>query len=687
MRRPHFRAPPSQELYLLQASSDIKDDIAPETLISSETAFATALYRMSQEELEELPKRSVLQSSSSLRLLSVILHSTLIVIHLVLLGVWAKELQHNVVFSLEHQKLASLFITSITTTFGTVYSAVLVFLTQTLSLRRSLHVDQMLTATHDNAAAWSGIGSAVVYLWHQRTVRASLVSVLFAVLYLGNILGLHVTTPALFSLEAFNSNRFVPVGTNSLVALNSSIDLSDAAEVNTALSSMDAYASQSFYLLPSIFGSSTNLGLHQGTLYDEVDDNPGVGEMTVDAKGFAVSCGYVPGVQVQFGQDILGGAEWTFKLPDGSVYYDVHGEPFVADYRVGSTLPGVISALGRGPAGFTFYSTIPILDSSGSNGSSVELVPAWNANTEYAISEVQVFECSMELVDQTGLVDSQSHKISPGSIIPSIRKTSSTWTASGSVNVSATGTNSKSNLFIDDWSRWYSAIPGSDFPRDKTPGGQTSVSIADLYIIETLNLHPANIDDAPTSVNLHELENCLSTIVASMFWSLGHSPPQYEYNTTLLPVNWTDVSLTTTATQALTTADVAHTYVGLDNVVARPQILRGNATATQVISQVRLELSIIAVAVGLAASICLLVVSLSISGCKIREGSKSGEFEETDIDGAGILHVIWLYRNHPELHALLEQVDHPTNQTLREAGMVRTRLVGRCPVGRDRLSR
>jgi hypothetical protein len=48
----------------------------------------------------------------------------------------------------------------------------------------------------------------------------------------------------------------------------------------------------------------------------------------------------------------------------------------------------------------------------------------------------------------------------------------------------------------------------------------------------------------------------------------------------------------------------------------------------------------------------------------------------------GILHAIWLYRNHPELEMLMEQVDHPTEANLREAGMVRTRLIcWRRPVG------
>jgi hypothetical protein len=57
--------------------------------------------------------------------------------------------------------------------------------------------------------------------------------------------------------------------------------------------------------------------------------------------------------------------------------------------------------------------------------------------------------------------------------------------------------------------------------------------------------------------------------------------------------------------------------------------------------------------------------------------SLRGQNEDNDLslNGTGILHAIWLYRNHPELETLLEQVEHPTDENLRAAGMVKTRLV------------
>jgi hypothetical protein len=55
---------------------------------------------------------------------------TLVVLHLILIVIWAKELENHLVFSLDHQKTVSLLITAITTTFGTVCTVPLRHLTQ-----------------------------------------------------------------------------------------------------------------------------------------------------------------------------------------------------------------------------------------------------------------------------------------------------------------------------------------------------------------------------------------------------------------------------------------------------------------------------------------------------------------------------------------------------------------------------
>lgn len=73
------------------------------------------------------------------------------------------------------------------------------------------------------------------------------------------------------------------------------------------------------------------------------------------------------------------------------------------------------------------------------------------------------------------------------------------------------------------------------------------------------------------------------------------------------------------------------------------------------------------------ASVTLLLLSLQFFD--FRESEQDEDRCDAAISEMGMLHAIWLCRNHPELEKLLEQVVHPTDVNLRKAGMVRVRLV------------
>ncbi|KAJ7823142.1 hypothetical protein B0H14DRAFT_2827074, partial [Mycena olivaceomarginata] len=452
-----------------------------------------------------------------------------------------------------------------------IYSALLVFVTQTLSMRRGLQRYQTLTATHDNAAAC--------------------------------ILAFHITTPALFSLEAFTAPLSVPVQTQSLPAFNASAGYNLS---NPASLVVTNYATSSLYFIPSIMGGSTSLGLSGGTLYDVLDINAGTGNVTVNAKGFNISCGYVSESDVNI----------TFQPQDLKNVYQVEVESTVGGFLIPSTQPGIIPNLFNGYHQFSnllLYSTIPILDSSGTRGPAITLDPPMNTS----ISTIQVLRCSQTL----------AHKLLEA--VPSINKTASVWT-SGNPPLESNATTG--NGFLDAWATLYQMMPSSDFYLDSTGETFLLASLADLYLIRSLNLHPANFSNARTNVTLHELENALSVVVASMFWTLGHIPP------TSGGYNFSDPG----------------EFTEIQEVQNPLEILRGTADVTVIATQTRLD-----VVAGLVASIALLLKA-----------------SDVPLDGTGILHVIWLYRNHPELETLVEQVGQPTDQNLREAGMVRTRLVG-----------
>ncbi|KAJ7105177.1 hypothetical protein C8R44DRAFT_942960 [Mycena epipterygia] len=550
------------------------------------------------------PKKLGYPTSSTLRISSVILHSLLVAIHLTLVGIWVRGLEHRVIVGLENQKLASFLITATATAFGTIYSALLVFVTQRLSMRRSLQLDQVLTATHDNAAAWAGLGAAISHLWNQRVIpaRGSLLGVLSAALYLAII---HIIAPPPLSLRK-------PICVPSIQYAYAPLESQQEMEV---------YAPGSLYFLPSIVDSTTNLGLTEGTLYDVLDSTVPSGNATVDATGFNISCGSLPNMTT------LG------FVPEAGYWMSA------VDYQIEiySTPSPVFNH------SIVLYSTIPIVDSNGNNGSWVDLSPPMNTS----VSSIQVFQCSLSLVSQTAVVNSQTRQVH--TVQPDFKKTTSTWVPYNGpldwiLDIDSTATG---NLFIDTWGIWYSSIPLSDFQLEYLGPAQFA-SVADLYLIQKLNLPAANQNDTP-SVTLHDVENGLSAIVASMFWTLGHIPPTHRAFTKLLPYGFNRNNGTLSS-------------ILLADIPQSPILLPGNANLNETYVEVRLEVS-----AGLSASIALMFLSLLF-----QRGSKDDQI--LPIDGTGILHVIWLYRNHPELEILLDQVENPTDDNLRAAGMVRTRL-------------
>ncbi|KAJ7269159.1 hypothetical protein C8J57DRAFT_1324649 [Mycena rebaudengoi] len=563
---------------------------------------------------------------SSLSLLSVVLHSLIVVTHFILLGISVKGLEHRATFSLEKQRIVSFLITAISTTIGTVFSASLVFVTQTLSMRRSLQREQTLTETHDNAAAWAGIGSAIFQLWIQKAVPASIIGVFSTFLYLASILVLHITTPALFSLETVNVYRPVSVETRGLPSYNWSntpgFDIID----NLAF-----FLPQPLSLLPSVLqGSVPTLGLHNGTIYDVLIPNEGVGNVTVNGTGFNITCGYLLDVVLTPFENTT---SWNATWPGFAPYYEI-----IHPTRrfFGSTF---------------FYSTISILDSSANRGITHDLAPPlYNAT-----SSIQVIGCSQSLINQTTVVDSQSRKRL--TLEPEFQKKDSTWSPyTGSTDITQSfPLNVTGNLFMELWSIWYMMIPPSDFPL--VPQGQQMLSVADFQLNQMLGL--VSLANRPKNITLHALENALSTIVASMFWTLGNVPAAHGFmlpssvDNGTIPTNTISDSLPATAGQS-----------SISMFFQRPFLLKGNTTITVVSAETRLD-----VAAGLAVSTTLLLLSLPSSVFCLGSGAK------LSIDGTGMLQSIWLYRKHPELGTLLEQIDHPTSNRLRAAGMVRTTLV------------
>ncbi|KAJ6547763.1 hypothetical protein DFH09DRAFT_1505725 [Mycena vulgaris] len=577
------------------------------------------------------PERSRYFSTRALRMSAVALHLVLITTHVLLIVIWARGLENRITIALKNQKVVSYLITTTTTTFATIYSAVLIFIMQKLATRRNIQKAQMLKVTHDNCAAWSGIGAAILLLWNQRKVSwgPSTIGVISVITFLVSVSGLHITSSSLFSIVAFNSTFTYHTGTQGLPSF---IGIQDSF----TLRDMSTYSAGSLKFLSSILDNGADRGLHGGTLYDVLNITV-AGNATVNATGFNVTCGSLELITpFIFSQPFLA---W------------IHGKTENPDLIIKSTQPGMISTIVANQSAVIFYSTIPIMDSSGEQGPVVALTPPMNLS----ISSIQVFQCSLSLVPQLVVLDSQSQQLL--TVEPNFTKTTSKWMPYPEVSEFELDNTlypniSNGNMLIDMWGLWYQNIPASDLMLDASQSASNPsffASVADIYFIQKLNL-PANHSNIQ-NVTLHDFENALSVVLASTFWTLGHMHPVQANN-------------------------IRHTVFGngtvidsLENIPPAPILVTGNATVAQIITETQLQADDFQVSAGLVVSILLMAVYLPLL--------RGSEFDnDLPIEGTGILHIIWLYRNHPALDRMLEQVEHPTDENLRAAGMVRTRLLG-----------
>ncbi|KAF7358781.1 hypothetical protein MSAN_01217300 [Mycena sanguinolenta] len=317
------------------------------------------------------------------------------------------------------------------------------------------------------------------------------------------------------------------------------------------------------------------------------------------------------------------------------------------DYAPGYTDLGIISTLNQlipfqendTVPPFTrsalFYSTVPIYDANGDVGPLVDIT----GMTDGVLS-IQVFRCSLEVVKQSVIIDPQSRVIT---MEEGLNKTSSVWKPIQETSGNLTDTDSSPyDALADYWESWYSVMPLSNIPRSYA--ADYEITVAEMFLIEELNLASFN-STGSLNVTLHQFENTLSELVASMYWTLGHIPPLPGYVPT-----------------------------GSDGDGPPPievSLLQGTADVIQSIFQARLDSSISEIIVGAIASAILLLLSLQFV-----ELRNKTEPEDDILSGMGMLHTMWLYRNHPQLETQLEQVIHPTDANLRQAGMVRTRLAG-----------
>lgn len=260
-------------------------------------------------------QKSHMSTKSVSVFLCMFMHGFLVLLHLVLLALSISGVEHRLVTSENGAWMPPLGAS--TQAFYALYSAILVYLVQRLTLYRNLIQRQQLTILHDNINAWSGLGSALQCLWQRSSTTGSLWWITSITTYLGCVFALHVASSSILQLQTFSATTNMSATT-----------LSHWPGPNVDLMGLQWHTIGA--IVPSLghFTSSLNAGLNGTTLYDTVQADGATGNATVDATTFRAECGllrnsefsYTPKLNSnQFGDYVVEpqvtGLEQTLKWP------------------------------------------------------------------------------------------------------------------------------------------------------------------------------------------------------------------------------------------------------------------------------------------------------------------------------------------------------------------------------------
>ncbi|KAJ7767682.1 hypothetical protein B0H16DRAFT_1882409 [Mycena metata] len=562
----------------------------------------------------------------SLQSLCIPLHVVLVVIYFILLCLAIAHIEHHIVFPTNSQQTVAHWCKVISHALGTVYYAFLLYLAQNAAISHVVQEYTPFTATHDKVLAWSGIGSALSTLYKQLSLPTSFLGIFSISIYLSSVSILSIITPTLLSVETFNATVRTTVHTQSILEWGESSH-------NCTLDFIQSTGA----FLPWIdsLGESDKLGIYNGTLYDVlIAAYPAIGKdaSLVSSVSFNITCGYISEVTVD--------VDSTDPYSPYRILFSQYGVTF---QPAAEFLNGLENTVLIGPQisadSITLYTSNPVFDSAG-NRSPVVALPNSTAilNTNMSL---QFMACSRSLIHQIVQVNITSRAVLPDSLDPSVFKMRSSW---GPYSTSSQISNETSLLESDSWAEIVSLLGVSVLPTD--------FDVGSLYISETLGLDPLAELAQGAILYLHNIENAVANLAASMFWTAGRIHPT--------SLDLADLRLG----EAFGTAQFS-------GQLQPPELSTGISTVEHGATVARIDISLVAASIGLAAAIALL--------CLVFVFPSGKRQSRTHLDNLGFLQIIWVFQHHPEFSEILEQVEVPTDDHLRFAGLSQVRLADALP--------
>ncbi|KAF9218274.1 hypothetical protein BS17DRAFT_836668 [Gyrodon lividus] len=196
------------------------------------------------------------KGSGALRYWCYALHAFLAVIHVILVAMLFGHPEHRVTVPTD-SSILTVGLSAFLQAFYTIYTAILVLITQRLAVSAALARRRKLTIIHDMRGAWSGIGAAINGLWQQTKVSASPSTTLVILTYLSCISGLHIVSSSVIQFQVFNNTVTDTVQSRSTWPAPS-VNISNLEWLDISLL---------VPMLPTLSTLSAN-GLTGSTLYD-----------------------------------------------------------------------------------------------------------------------------------------------------------------------------------------------------------------------------------------------------------------------------------------------------------------------------------------------------------------------------------------------------------------------------------
>ncbi|KAJ7584064.1 hypothetical protein C8J56DRAFT_952532 [Mycena floridula] len=541
-------------------------------------------------------------------------------------------------FGQDTATLVTKWMNSGVTGFVTVLSTLLVTTTSSLALRRQLHIRGTLTDKHDSNEAWSSLGSAVMTTVLSRKPLAGRTS-LVALLYLGGIALLHILSSSLLVVNPFD-NYF-----STIVATQGLPDFIRGAT--------NFIAGPGSLMTLDALNNFALTGLHGDTIYDVPVENIALAadSFNVNATQFSVTCGSVAGSialdQSQRRQLVLdSGIPVILDSFMSGSSVTLYSPPWA-----GAQDPNDVSTFW--PPTIFVVSTVPIIDNAGQRGSPISLNPPFNyvpfdsqsAGTLSQIQEVTVLGCNLTLNENVvANISSRSHELLDLKGLVANNALLAKYPVASREPLRLDGTDA-----VDSLLRTWSQIPviqavSALSDRFISTCNQASDVCKPLYqhdqfIMESLNMYPDLIfhsGKSKSSVSLDALETALSIMTANTFWAQANGRNALFANEL-------------TFEQDPTAPQVSQIF-----------FQQHNSTVLEHTQQMRVNINVPYVYLALILGIILLI--LAMPGIVYNN--------QAQVKSAGILQILWLLEAHPEIQKMITQINDPSTQNLREAGMM-----------------